>query len=251
MKILLLDIETAPNIVHVWGLWNQNVAINQIIRRGYTICWAAKWYGDRKIMFSSRYEDTPPKMIKKVWALIDEADVVVHYNGTKFDMPTLNTEFLVLGLPPPSTYQNVDLYRVCKQMFRVASYKLDYIVQMLEIGKKVPHKGHQLWIDCMNGIESAWRTMKRYNKGDITILESLYRKLIGWIHNHPNQNVYNDNGERVCVNCGSKRVKGKGWAYTPMNKYQRFICKDCGKNMRGRRTVLSDETRATMVASAR
>jgi len=250
MKILLLDVETAPNIVHVWGLWNQNVATNQIIKRGYTICWAARWFGDRKIMFSSRYEDTPRAMVKKVWNLINEADAVVHYNGTKFDMPTLNTEFLIHGLPPPSPYKNIDLYQVCKKKFRVASYKLDFIVQMLEIGKKVPHKGHQLWIDCMNGVESARQTMKRYNKHDITILESLYRKLVAWISGHPNQNVYNDDGVRVCVNCGSKHVNRKAYTFTSVGKYKRYRCMDCGKWMRGRFTQLSAETKATMLANA-
>ena len=27
MKILFLDLETSPNLAHVWGLWQQNVAI--------------------------------------------------------------------------------------------------------------------------------------------------------------------------------------------------------------------------------
>jgi len=31
MQILLLDIETAPNTAHVWGLWNQNVSLNQLM----------------------------------------------------------------------------------------------------------------------------------------------------------------------------------------------------------------------------
>ena len=44
MKILLLDIETAPNIVHSWGLWQQNIGLPQIVKSGYTICWSAKWY---------------------------------------------------------------------------------------------------------------------------------------------------------------------------------------------------------------
>ena len=34
MKILGLDIETAPNTAHVWSLWKQNIAINQIVNTG-------------------------------------------------------------------------------------------------------------------------------------------------------------------------------------------------------------------------
>ena len=34
-RILLLDIETAPNKVYVWGMWNQNIAANQVVEDGY------------------------------------------------------------------------------------------------------------------------------------------------------------------------------------------------------------------------
>lgn len=53
MKILLLDIETAPNTVYTWGLFKQNIAINQIESPGYILCWAAKWLGDDRMFFSS------------------------------------------------------------------------------------------------------------------------------------------------------------------------------------------------------
>ncbi|MCI0528756.1 MAG: hypothetical protein L0Y56_15060, partial [Nitrospira sp.] len=53
VRILLLDIETAPNVAHVWGLWNQHVRINQLMASGYVMCWAAKWLGEEHIHFSS------------------------------------------------------------------------------------------------------------------------------------------------------------------------------------------------------
>ena len=42
-KILSLDIETAPAKVYCWGLWDQNIGINQIVEDGYVLCWCAKW----------------------------------------------------------------------------------------------------------------------------------------------------------------------------------------------------------------
>ncbi len=56
MKILLLDIETSPNLAYVWGLFKQNVAINQIKESGSVLCWAAKWYGSRDVMFDSAHK---------------------------------------------------------------------------------------------------------------------------------------------------------------------------------------------------
>jgi len=101
MKLLMLDIETAPHLAAVWGLYDQNVAIDQIIKPGYTLCWSAKWYGKPKIHFDSILSGHKD-MIRGIHDLMDESDAICHYNGTKFDIPTLNKEFLLLGLKPPA-----------------------------------------------------------------------------------------------------------------------------------------------------
>ena len=44
-KILLYDIETAPIQAYVWGLWDNNVALNQIETDWYILSWSAKWLG--------------------------------------------------------------------------------------------------------------------------------------------------------------------------------------------------------------
>ena len=142
MKILLLDIETAPNIVHVWGLWQQNVAINQIIASGYVMCWAAKWYGNGEIMFDSVNRSRPKKMLQRIHQLIGEADVVVHYNGKSFDMPTLNKEFLTYGMLPPPPYKQIDLCVTAKREFRFPSNRLEYIARQLKIGEMIKHQGN-------------------------------------------------------------------------------------------------------------
>ena len=98
MKILHLDIETAPNVVYTWGLYNQNISINQIVEPGYTLCWAAKWDDDSQVLFDSVYQSSPKKMLTNMHKLLEKADAVVHYNGKKFDIPTLNREFLLYNL---------------------------------------------------------------------------------------------------------------------------------------------------------
>ena len=107
MKILLLDIETAPNTAHVWGLWQQNVSLNQLMESGYVLCWSAKWLGKDWIYFDSIQNKSTKSMLKGIYKLLDEADAVVHYNGKKFDIPTLNGEFLKCGFKPPSPYKQI------------------------------------------------------------------------------------------------------------------------------------------------
>lgn len=232
MKILLIDIETAPNIAHVWGLWQQNVGLPQLLDSSYTLCWAAKWFGQSEVMFSSVQKNSPRKMLKTVYKLLEEADAVVHYNGTKFDIPTLNKEFILNGMSPPAPYKQIDLLRVARSQFRFPSNKLDYIANALGLGKKTKHIGHELWVQCMNNDPIAWDQMEEYNKQDVVLLENLYKKLLPWIKHHTNHCLYEESS-LVCPNCGGKHYQKRGFSVTTTCKYQRYLCKDCGNWFRG------------------
>jgi DNA polymerase elongation subunit (family B)/predicted RNA-binding Zn-ribbon protein involved in translation (DUF1610 family) len=234
-RILLLDIETAPNRVYTWGLWNQNVGINQIEEAGYTLSWAAKWYGEKEVMFASTYHHGDAMMLTRIHDLLNEADVVVHFNGKKFDIPVLNKEFIQAGLAPPSPYDQVDIYQIVKSTFKFASNKLDYVAQALGLGTKVQTKGMELWTGCMAGDEDSWRTMRRYNIQDVRLLEKLYDKVKGWIRSHPNLALYVEDADSpTCPNCGSHKVKSNGIRRTRVQKYRRYHCEDCGAWSRGR-----------------
>jgi DNA polymerase elongation subunit (family B)/DNA-directed RNA polymerase subunit RPC12/RpoP len=251
MKILLLDIETAPNMVYSWGLFKQNISINQIVNTGYTMCWAAKWLGDKKVHFSSVHEDGMEAMVNKIYALLDEADAVIHYNGEKFDMPTLNREFLLHGLTPPNPYHNIDLLRTVRKRFRFTSNKLDFVSQQLGLGAKVKHMGMDLWTECMAGNGKSWNLMKKYNIQDVKLLETLYKKLLPWIQNHPNHALYLNTDAPVCPNCGSKHVVKNGTETTLTMKYQRYRCQDCGTPLRGRYAVTPKEQRKHILTQSK
>lgn len=235
MKILLLDIETAPHLATVWGLWQQNVALNQIIETGYTLCWAAKWHGDRHVEFDSLQKSKPKAMVKRIHDLLCEADAVVHYNGTKFDIPTLNKEFLLHGLAPPSPYAQIDLLRTARSRFRLASNKLDFIARQLELGRKTDHKGHELWLGCMNNDAQSWKIMEKYNKNDVVLLEKVYDRLLPWIKGHPNRSVYSE--ALCCPTCGGNDIQSRGTCRTRLGKYGRYQCRGCGSWFRGKENL--------------
>jgi DNA polymerase elongation subunit (family B) len=228
MKVLLLDIETAPHLGYVWGIWQQNIAINQIKDSGYTLCWAASWYGEDHVYFDSIHESKPRDMIVAIHEMLDEADVVVHYNGTKFDIPTLNREFLLHGLTPPSPFKEVDLLKVVKNRFRFPSNKLEYVVNALGLGKKFKHAGFELWPLCMAGDHKAWAEMENYNIQDVLLLEKLYDRLKPWIKSHPNWGLYGSDPAPVCPSCGSVHLHRRGTARTAVSIFARYQCQDCG-----------------------
>lgn len=252
MKTLILDIETAPHKVYAWGLWNQNISIHDIEEPGYTLCFAAKWKGSKKIIFDSIFQSTPLEMIEHAWELLNEADAVIHYNGNKFDIPTLNAEYLKYEIIPPDPSRHIDLYRVVKKNFRLPSNKLDYVARWLGIPGKVQHKGITLWHQCMEGDPKAWKLMENYNKQDVNMLEPIYERLLPWIATHPNLALYDEKTlEPMCTNCGSTHLHKKGIETTKVGAYQRYRCTDCGTPLRGRTSIVPKNKRPHILTQSK
>lgn len=260
MKVLHIDIETAPSLAFVWGLWKENIPIDRLIAPGYTMCFAAKWEDQKETMFHSLFEEDMETMLSELWVLLDEADVVVHYNGKKFDIPTINREFIKYDFPPPSPYDQIDLYQIVRSTFRFASNKLDFVARELGIGAKVQHKGMDLWKECMAALQyeegeevpekfwKSWKEMERYNREDVVLLPRLYAKLQPWIRNHPNRALWMPVGDMpVCPSCGSTDLRFKSYKRTKVLGYKQYHCQKCGsyprerfaaEEFKGRRDVL-------------
>ncbi len=228
MKLLTLDIETSPNLAYVWGLWDQNVGLNQIASVGSVICFAAKWVGERKVHYHSDHHDGHDKMVAAAWALMDEADAIIHYNGRAFDIKHLNREFVLAGLNPPAAHKDIDLLTVARTRFKFASNKLEHVASVLGIGHKTTHSGFDLWLGCMRDDPKSWAKMREYNRQDVLLTEALYERLKPWVRNHPNMTLYLD-GISGCPTCGDKRLLVKrGLAYTKSSVFQTWQCGNCG-----------------------
>lgn len=241
MKRLFLDVETAPNIATLWGIWNQNVAINQLLETSRVMCYTARWHGEDYTYFGSEFDMGHEEMIISLYKFLDEADAVIHYNGKKFDIPTINRELLKYGMTPPSPYKQIDLMQTVKKQFRFVSNKLDHVCDELGLGRKAHTGGHELWLRCMNGDKAAWKIMEEYNIQDVNLLVDLYEKLLPWITDHPNMALYVDSERPVCPNCGGSHVIKRGTAHTAVSSYVRYHCEDCGTWIRGRYNINSTE----------
>lgn len=241
MKILFLDLETSPNLAYVWGLWDQRVAINQLVESTEVICFGARWFGEKKVTFRSVHHHGKEEMLKEMHRLLDEADVLVGWNSQSFDSKHMKREFLEAGMLPPSPYKEMDLMRTVKSQFKFPSNKLDYVSQRLGVGAKVKHSGFDLWLACMAGNKKAWAEMKEYQLQDVNLLVDLYEKLKPWIKNHPDAALY-AGVEDGCTNCASTNLQRRGVARTVSSVYQRYQCNDCGKWMRGTRSVSGSST---------
>jgi hypothetical protein len=234
MRILLCDIETSPNTAYVWSLWKQNVSLDQLVETSKVLCWSAKWYQENVTYFDSINRSPTSTVLGTIHNMLDKADVVVHYNGQNFDIPTLNREFLTAGMKPPAPYKQVDLLQVARKQFRFASNKLAHVAKELGFGGKSNQTNFTLWVRCMNGDPVAWKEMEAYNRNDVAVLEQVYNRFLPWITSHPNHGLYSG-GLDVCGNCGSSHLQRRGYAFTNALKYQRWQCQDCGNWQRSKK----------------
>lgn len=239
-KVLILDIEISPSLAAVWGLWKQNISLPNLLGESEVICWAAKWEGSEETLAASAFVEGREEMIKRIHALLEEADAVVTYNGERFDLKILNQEFLFANLSPPRPYHSIDLLSTMKRRFRGTSNKLDWWLGRLGIGQKADTGGASLWINCMKGDPTAWSTMISYNREDVALTEGLLRRVRAWIPNYPVQPPVADavTGELlpVCA-CGSVHFQSRGYKWTVGGMaYRQYQCQapGCGKWHRAR-----------------
>lgn len=232
MKILFLDLETSPNLAHVWGLWQQNVAITQLEKSTEVICFGARWLGSDKVIFKSVHHHGKETMLNELHKIMDQADVLIGWNSAAFDSKHIKREFIENGYLPPSPWKELDLMRVVKTNFKFPSNKLDYVAQTLGVGAKVQHSGFQLWLDCMAGNNKAWQEMKTYQIQDVNLLIDLYERLLPWINNHPHVGASQGKIDG-CRNCGSTHIVKAGKKITTQGANQRYQCTNCGVYMTG------------------
>jgi len=232
-KILLLDIETLPMHVRVWGLYKQRISIDNVINDWIMLSWSAKWlfdpeiYSDILTVEEVKNRDDE-RITKSIWEMIDSADIIIAHNLKRFDIRKLNARFILNGISRPSHYKMIDTLTESRRCFSFSSHKLEYHGRLLRNQGKID-TNYQLWIDCENGKQDALDKMLKYNKEDVNLLEAVYVWIRGWIKNHPNVGLYLDIDYPVCRNCGNENLKTlDNWYITGINKYTAYQCEECG-----------------------
>lgn len=251
-KVLFFDIETAPNKMHGWSLWNQNFGLNQIESEWFILSYSAKWLGNEEVFYEDMEgivdteDDT--HLLDSLWKLIDEADVVIGQNSKSFDIKKMNARWIMKGYLPPSPYKQIDTLDIAKRNFAFTSRKLEWMTDKLCDNKKLTHgkfAGFELWKQCLLDNPDAWLEMKEYNMMDVVSLEELYLKMAAWDNKHVNFNLYTKENKHVC-RCGSHAVVEAGYAYTGVSKFQQYRCLDCGATTRGRVNLFTKEKRKSL-----
>lgn len=253
VKVLFLDIETKPILAWVWGLFDQNIGLEQIEDDWRIISFAAKWEGSKEVIqydIRAGINDKNEKaMLRKLWDLMDKADVIIGQNSKRFDVKKINEQFLKYGMGSPSPFRQEDTMIMSKKYFSPTSHKLEYRSKQLNKKyKKMSHSkfpGFSLWKECVHGNKDAWKEMAIYNVFDVLATEEYYSILKPWA-NTINYNVYNDSSSIRC-HCGSMKLQKRGYNYSNTGKFQRLQCTDCGAWHSSKTNLLSKDKRKLLL----
>lgn len=240
-KVLLYDVENTPITIRAWRTWDADAI--RVVDEWYMLSFAWKWLDEKQTQVLG-LDDFPnfnkdpaddSDLIKKLHELFNQADILIAHNGNRHDQRKSNTRFVYHGLTPPSPYQQIDTYRLAKKKFSFSSNSLADLAKFLKVpvGKKkiLP----EVWEECMQGNRQAFAELKSYNKRDVAVLESVYKRLRGWDPAHPSigrssprRPSFASLENLTCPRCGSVKLSSMGWRRTVASRFRRYQCLNCG-----------------------
>lgn len=238
-RILLLDIETSLMKFYGFSPKVDYIPHELMIQDWSVLCYAARWlFGPETfgevVTPQESIDREDARIMRGIWNLIDEADIVVTQNGIQFDLKKLNSRFLMAGLPPPSPYMNVDTLKVSREEFGWSYNRLDALGRKFGIGQKSDMEIED-WILCSEGSQRHLTKMFEYCKRDVApLLEDVYLKMLPWMKHHPNLGLYTDHDADVCPKCESQNLRWGEVYATPQGLWEAFRCTSCGAVGRGK-----------------
>lgn len=259
-RVLVMDIETLPIIGTFWDTGRQYISPENILEDWVVLSWSAKGLFDPNIIgdiltpeeiarrnatvlaLNPKPHNADYRIIKRMWDLLDRADVVIHQNGKKFDIKKLNARFIYYGFPPYRPIHQIDTLEAHNAAFGTSSGKLAYMTKFLSLPRKMD-TNYELWLRCTLGDPAALKEMYGYGLNDTWILEDYYARIRAWIPKHPSFSAYTHNyvdlekGEVACHVCRHVIPEGAitDTYKTPLGyEYDSFRCPHCGAV--GRRT---------------
>jgi DNA polymerase elongation subunit (family B) len=242
-KIVIFDLETLPNLKEALKVWPQLSSFPGKTLRAQVstiICAGFKIYGKRKTECINAWDfkewkkdvNNDYKVCEAIYNILKDADAVVTHNGKRFDWKFLQTRLLKNGFPPLAKTHHIDTKQIASSNAYFFNNRLGNIGEFLVDEKKLDHEGWELWVRVYNKERSAMNKMERYCKQDVKLLEKIFKKLLPFVNNMPNYNLYYDPSigfnKNVCPNCQSTRLESKGYRHTKTQTYKRYICRDCG-----------------------
>lgn len=243
VKYLYFDLESSLMEGYFFKIWDENIPITRVKKHSHllTAAWATNDGEVESIRISPEDVKTGNDLavVVKMIEMINSCDVLVTYNGKRFDLKLLNTRAIYWGLPPIAAKKHVDLFEQAKKSFKFPSNSMQNVSKYLGLEGKLATGGTLLWERCANFDDKevcneALIEMETYNRQDIEATRDLHKRLQGWGKSAPNIGTIAKSKDGVeglrCIHCGSSDVSKimiDGTAkqgYTSVSSFDLYRC---------------------------
>lgn len=242
-RILILDVERLDGITqqHYWDrkdLQKRYIHHESVIREPRTTIVCAKWYDSDEVIELTEWDKGGrPAFLKRVHALMSQADIVVGHNLDNADVPWLQGDlyFRKIGhkhrpnLPPLPPFKTVDTLKVARQFKGGVPFKsLDALCQILEIPAKTDEYDRDRMERAAAGSIEDRERLVAYCTGDVIATQGLYDALRPHIKNHPALFVDGKDKLTVCNRCGGETEPTARRYVANVLSYSMLKCTSCG-----------------------
>lgn len=209
---------------------------------GHMLMWAAKFTDEDEVHYSridesTTWRDDCPEsrcndreVVQEFVNLVEDADVLVHHYGDKFDWPFLVTRCLANGITPPAYKSTVDTCMVARHNLKMTSNRLGNLADFFngEDAQKGSLSKKQ-WKLAAQGHGPTLDAMLEYCISDVIATEQVYLQLRAVMKHHPHiaPVVKGVDQNTVCPACGSAHTQGHGHRRTKRQIQHRRRCQSC------------------------
>ena len=237
-RVLIWDLESSLLEGYFFRIWQENIPMRRIKKQAHLLS-ASFAYNDEHVQ---GYRLTPEQVktgddfdvVCKVVEAVNNCDLMITFNGKRFDVKLLNTRALFWGLPPVKAPKHIDLFEQSKRVFKFPSNSMQNVSMYLGENGKLETSGSNLWERCAEWenyeeCEKALIEMVTYGNQDIEATRDLYKRFQGWMKGVPNlgviTNEVTENKTLRCIHCGSDDVFPLDQkAYTSVSSFDLYRC---------------------------
>jgi hypothetical protein len=218
-RILILDVERLDGITqqHFWDrgdLQKRYVRHEEVIREPRTTIVCAKWYDQPDVMrFAEWDKGGRGRFLKRVHALMSEADIIVGHYIDNADIPWLEGDFYLprIGHPhkpnlaPLPPFKTVDTFKVMRRFKSGAPFKsLNALCYILGLPGKTDVYDRERMERAVAGSVEDQEQLVDYCAGDVVATQGVYDWERPHIKNHPALFVDGTDSLTTCNRCGNE-----------------------------------------------
>lgn len=184
MRIAFVDLETTGLDADGWNtvLCGCLAEYQAPVWRGGTLVkppWGAIHSFTRDDHHEPLWEDR--KLCLAIYRAVQTYDVIITWNGIKFDEPFLTTRLREYGIEAARWPRHKDLLYTARYKLRLSSCSLDNVARHLGIERKYgvckTQLDRRLWRRAIRGDRRAYRYVVRHCQEDVRVLPAVWEEL--------------------------------------------------------------------------